>query len=1684
MNEYYTTGGLEKNRNVYEADESNNRVLVYPVTRTSAIYLDTDNIDKNKLNKDSDRLDVKLYLLEQQIEDLQNRLNGHQLAIDGLTGSATYWKTYYQLIKSSTYNEAIADFKINVSASNNPNTNIGKWQWQEIDTSMERGGNFIWCFDILCQKKNVEDQEVHSFVNPYQYTKPRRYNPNGSVTFNLNGILPLQIYQMSPSKSDIPSTDDLIGIDYSTLPDKTPEENKWCKQNLTSFMSLPKYYNNYLFACDIKLKLVEDIMVIESAGVPYCLGNGQQQTTNISLFYDIDNSDSPGVVPDIETANALATSQANVYELQDPWSISPHLAQTKGWEVYQITARMDSLGKIVVISDSKFNFYAGYPEQDKANFIWFPTIYRATSSNDKDAKDVLTSSLKELKDVEFETLKPAESSSWVTVKPALSEANQFIWACVCTVNNEGKISAWTDPELIEKFSIRDQDGTVLQHFITLYCVNDVNPGEPLRPENEYSLLDSDLTLGCEYSNSVRWSVQNVQMSDGAKKFKCTIQVQEYQQENGPSIITWVGVSEKPQEIAQNNTQGAKGVTGQACRIRSLKGILKEESDLRQENAPANQYAWAFPPGDITNYAGNANVNQADLTFEADERYAKFYDIIVDDVRTTSSMSPTDVKYYIATYPRENTTNDPFTAFRISSTLCYDSNGNFEQLDPNYWEESQQFNMLSAQVAVIQNLVAEQVEADKVLITASDKNTTQRLQAGMLNGQQSRTILKKYLGDDSQSLDDLYNESSSKVRIFAGLNEFGDSDKKGLGFALNDIQGELDLTDSNFYVTQNGDLYVRNLHIIKDKEKNPTIDEIIKEGYGSIRDTLYTLVDFDPTDQGAETRLEQLPPEQWSTLSPAYTSGENKHKWVKTSFYAVGDIPKANPLGVTYDYVCDMSKTDGIAGPTGDSVKFLYCLSNGVPTRPLSINGGTNLDKSSTAMEIGTKFGSLGFGNNVTYNEDSIKGGQSLAKHPDFRSSAVLEVIGDGRRVYVYNFDIGGSTVTPSIWVETPPSMTVQGQKIYETVSISNQGAWKEYTYPVLHGYYSKDGKSVQGRAGQIARIRSYAKIKEQYAESDTSWKPEFDAKLYPVGAEADYYDIMTVVEGTEIQYYEYVGKSGDLLAYSEKFGDNRRWKAAQELDFIHANTIVTNAISSEMADTKKLLIKDNDDKVVGGLLGHDNDYEETTYDSGGNIIMFAGDDNPADADFKVYDNGTVIANKLKLTGDTLKSVQDSFGNPINLLRYTESKIVPTSATPPYLQSIGASYDTEGGYLVRTFNGRTITFVEAEEGRENGEDYTDVCFTQGINNIEVLPNTNYTLSFEYKLDKPTTILSYLYDGSNSGIISGDYVDGRTETVLTPESEWTKVTITWKTKNSNNVKNAKLIVSRFKRKYGTDFELSLRKIKLEKGSVATEYNYTEPQATFTQDEWNKYLADANIGLTVEGGAAFNGTVYANAGSFSGNVSATSLSVQNQGEIAMQLVTWGQGITEKMMNVDGVAPGDPVILMRKNDGTYAILTPKILQYKEENVVVWGNAIIHYPFISATASSLTINQSPINIYQYSGNSNQYTNNKYYVGDSGTKTKASGEYITASYKDSAKMYVDAGNAQGISCKSNQIYKTIKEYLNDVLHCSYEYVQGSSSNSLDSVFAERKKYFEFAIINKYKDGNLIRKAWVSDLKQI
>lgn len=234
----------------------------------------------------------------------------------------------------------------------------------------------------------------------------------------------------------------------------------------------------------------------------------------------------------------------------------------------------------------------------------------------------------------------------------------------------------------------------------------------------------------------------------------------------------------PRCISNYSDVGSRGVLGQACRIRLLTAIKQVIDDPTYDDSEKN--IWVFSPSDQRNFKdselfkdekpsdGDVIIPQGN---SGNEAYALYYDIVANNLNYDENGKK-QIVYHIL---KKGNNSHKFKILGSNSDEDYDvrEEDGIWKFNPEKWTTSEAQDFVHIQTALIEELIANRVTAEQVIIKGADNNS---YTAGMFNGTNASSILDGYTGIDDieKDHDEISGEPESSIRIFAGDLKIGSS----------------------------------------------------------------------------------------------------------------------------------------------------------------------------------------------------------------------------------------------------------------------------------------------------------------------------------------------------------------------------------------------------------------------------------------------------------------------------------------------------------------------------------------------------------------------------------------------------------------------------------------------------------------------------------------------------------------------------------------------------------------------------------------------------------------------------------------------------------------------------------------------------------------------------------------------
>ena len=192
--------------------------------------------------------------------------------------------------------------------------------------------------------------------------------------------------------------------------------------------------------------------------------------------------------------------------------------------------------------------------------------------------------------------------------------------------------------------------------------------------------------------------------------------------------------------------------------------------------------------------------------------------------------------------------------------------------------------------------------------------------------------------------------------------------------------------------------------------------------------------------------------------------------------------------------------------------------------------------------------------------------------------------------------------------------------------------WLPFSAPSIWSYYSTNSEQSQGLSGAVIRMRG-------------EWKPGiiYYKNIAPSGTNIKYIDVV-LAPGTDKYYF--LKNDGHRQSLTDWATDSSYWTLATGFDFIATKALFAENANINYLDSNEIRIwNDNSDRnaehLVAGMTSGFNLQEEDPVkqqSSENPVRIWAGNvNNGGDVDlekapFKVYNDGSIVANNANITG--------------------------------------------------------------------------------------------------------------------------------------------------------------------------------------------------------------------------------------------------------------------------------------------------------------------------------------------------------------------------------------------------------------------------------------------------------------------
>ena len=306
---------------------------------------------------------------------------------------------------------------------------------------------------------------------------------------------------------------------------------------------------------------------------------------------------------------------------------------------------------------------------------------------------------------------------------------------------------------------------------------------------------------------------------------------------------------------------------------------------------------------------------------------------------------------------------------------------------------------------------------------------------------------------------------------------------------------------------------------------------------------------------------------------------------------------------------------------------------------------------------------------------------------------------------------------------------------YLTYNDIGEKMWLPFSAPSIWSYYSTNSEQSQGLSGAVIRMRG-------------EWKPGiiYYKNIAPSGTNIKYIDVV-LAPGTDKYYF--LKNDGHRQSLTDWATDSSYWTLATGFDFIATKALFAENANINYLDSNEIRIwNDNSNRnaehLVAGMTSGFNLQEEDPVkqqSSENPVRIWAGNVNDSGdvdlekAPFKVYNDGSIVANNANITGIFNQSNM-TIDHDVTLLQSDEIGVMRWLIIT-----------NTGIYTVNTEN--NYATIKCESGSEPGFTFSG----QGLYFIVKTNSTEYII-YKFTYATPNCELTAISNSNNKSISSSD------------------------------------------------------------------------------------------------------------------------------------------------------------------------------------------------------------------------------------------------------------------------------------------------------------------------------------------
>lgn len=936
-----------KNVHVYDKNKEGDKEMVYPITRSSAVYIE-GGPDGEAL-EGTEGMSLHSWLLQHTKEVRELKENITNLASNNSTGSKQYWKRYQKKLSIINLDNS-SEFVFNPSAEDVPSdtANISGWT-PIISFDSPDEGFYIWELQVLVQEINGQSQ----FVKPLQFVGPYRLTPaDTGVSIDLGTInyvyLLSNVNQEEIDRSSL-NPNNLKGQYFNDL--SLSKINEWCRNDLRKLLITNKEYT--LWRTQVTLAYEDQKFKITGVGGIEWVGDRNSVLTSVQLFYDGGLTE-PG-------QEILETAVGQPYSsLPAPWSTKNHKSKDADTVVWSIFADVAYDDRTIQEFTTKWEKIAVFtdPSVNATNNFGILPIYAMGSQyiinnvSESALNDFLKSYINDgikvnLSDLPVSLNVNEETITWGLEPLIPDQKDQQVLISAVYYNGQGMIISYGDVKLGARNNATDN----ITLPITVYAelteeqienIDNCKPTGLAYNELQEPLNDLHQYENCFYlksNNDIYWR-RSPYLEEGKVTYESTAYIsQKYQ--NKVLVSSVFTSASTPKPYKQGQSLGSRGVIGQSCRIRRASDILqrfqKAQNDLFTSEATGLTHINFFSAGDTQEYT----IKGIDTTLNDAQKHGMSCEIAYEDLTHSTTSNTGTAIFYDIVYDDLNPEAANGNLKGVPAYLCKKSHWaglditqesdqplafNFSE---EYWIKDNSFDFVTASIAIINDLKVNSVQAERIIITkdAPVGSSGTYIEGGLINGMNNHDVLVAAGGSGEAGMQD----TISDVRFFVyghknNANEVGFNISTGK--SADGDKEHFNLTDSDLYITNDGTLHAKRIRIINESGGRDWSEEDIIGG--RVESTIvieYSYSNNNTLNQETSTgnTLDIQEGLEWSRYSKVYrednglddlpqNSTSYQYQYKRITYYNKSD--QTDILARTYEGPIDISKIEGVPGPQG------------------------------------------------------------------------------------------------------------------------------------------------------------------------------------------------------------------------------------------------------------------------------------------------------------------------------------------------------------------------------------------------------------------------------------------------------------------------------------------------------------------------------------------------------------------------------------------------------------------------------------------------------------------------------------------------------------------------------------------------------------------------------------------------